>query len=79
MYKAIKYRIYPSNKHFGHNRFVYNYFLDLKTKLYKEDNKTLYYNDIQNMLPELKQQEETKWLSEVAAQTIHIEKPRKCF
>ena len=40
--KAYKYRIYPSDeqkaiidKSFGHNRYVYNYYLDARIKAYE--------------------------------------------
>lgn len=46
--KAFKYRIYPDNKqvklinqNFGNARFVYNYFLDLKVKTYKQSNESI--------------------------------------
>ena len=52
MEKAYKYRIYPNKKQqeliqktFGCCRFVYNYFLDLKIKEYKENSKSLSYNE----------------------------------
>ena len=49
--RAYKFRLYPNhdqeiliNKTFGSTRYIYNYFLDQKTKLYKEHsiNKTAY-------------------------------------
>lgn len=69
MEKAYKYRIYPNKKQqvliqktFGCSRFVYNYFLDLKIKEYKENEKTLSYNATSKLLTQLKN--EFIWLKE---------------
>ena len=69
MEKGFKVRIYPNktqqeliNKTFGCVRFVYNYFLDKRIKLYKEENKTLNYYDCSKLLTELKK--ENQWLKE---------------
>lgn len=69
MEKSFKYRIYPNKrqqeliqKTFGCVRFVYNYFLDLKTNKYKNGQKSLSYNDMSNLLTQLKQ--ENDWLKE---------------
>jgi transposase len=47
IHKAYKYRIYPTCKqqeqfkhHFGCARWIYNYFLERKTKQYKESKKS---------------------------------------
>ena len=49
-HKAYKFRIYPNAeqqvllaKTFGSVRFVYNHFLDVKTKLYEETKRTRSY------------------------------------
>jgi len=70
MLKSYKLRIYPNkhqeeliNKTIGCCRFIYNYCLDLKIKLYKENKKSLTYNMCANNLKELKQ--EIEWLNEV--------------
>lgn len=67
--KAFKYRIYPNKnqqeliqKTFGCVRFVYNYFLDLKQKEYKDNRKSLSYYDTSKLLTQLKQ--ELIWLKE---------------
>lgn len=67
--KAYKIRIYPNkeqriliNKTFGCCRFVYNYFLAEKIKLYKEEGKTLSAFDTIRLLTPLKQ--ELEWLKE---------------
>lgn len=69
MEKAYKYRIYPNKmqkeliqKTFGCCRFVYNYFLDLRIKEYKENGKHLNYYDTSKLLTDLKKQFE--WLRE---------------
>lgn len=73
-YKAYKFRLYPNKEqeamlqnHFGACRFVYNYFLEVKIKAYKETKKTIGWVDLANELPKLKQQEETSWLKEVSS------------
>lgn len=67
--KAYKIRIYPNKKQriliaktFGCCRFVYNYFLAERIKLYKEEGKTLSAFDTHKLLTPLKQQLE--WLKE---------------
>lgn len=69
MEKAFKYRIYPNKKQkeliqktFGCARFVYNYFLDLKIKEYKNSETTLSYYDTSKLLTQLKK--ESEWLRE---------------
>lgn len=69
--KSYKYRIYPKDqqrkqlaKTFGCTRFVYNYYLDKKIKLYEEKKETLSKIDCNNHLNrELKK--EFIWLKEV--------------
>lgn len=70
--KAYKYRLYPNkeqtillHKHFGCVRYIYNWALDLKNKSYKQNNTNLNKFELTNMLPQLKNNEETKWLKEV--------------
>lgn len=71
MLKAYKYRIYPSDvqiklmsKTFGCTRFVYNYYLDKKIKLYEESGDSMSSYDCKNhMNRELKK--EFDWLKEV--------------
>ena len=70
MNKSFKVRIYPTEeqqilleKTFGANRFIYNYFLNLKSKLYEFYKVNLSYNNSSKVLTELKK---TKiWLKEV--------------
>jgi len=50
MFKAYKYRIYPTKeqimlieKHFGSTRFLYNYFLDCRQESYDNGNQKVGY------------------------------------
>ena len=70
MNKSFKVRIYPNNeqqilleKTFGANRFVYNYFLNLKSKLYEFYKINLSFFNSSKVLTELKRQK--TWLKEV--------------
>ena len=70
MYKSFKVRVYPTQeqqmlleKTFGANRFVYNYFLNLKSKLYEFYKINLSYNGCSKTLTELKKQK--TWLKQV--------------
>ena len=73
--KAYKFRLYPNKsqedllqKHFGHCRFVYNHFLAVKIKHYKETKKTINWQDLATQLPKLKK--ENEWLSEIGSQSL---------
>jgi putative transposase len=73
--KAYKLRLYPNKvqeellqKHFGHCRFIYNHFLEVKIKHYKETKKTITWVDLANQLPKLK--EELQWLHEIGSQSL---------
>ena len=70
MNKSFKVRVYPTKeqqvlleKTFGANRFVYNYFLNLKSKLYEFYKINLSYNNCSKALTELKRQK--PWLRHV--------------
>ena len=70
MNKSFKVRVYPTEeqqvlleKTFGANRFVYNYFLNLKSKLYEFYKINLSYNNCSKALTELKRQK--PWLRHV--------------
>lgn len=72
MNKSFKVRIYPNkeqqiliDKTFGCTRFVYNFILNLKQKLYKNFNINLNYNNMSKILTELKRHK--LWLCEVDA------------
>ena len=67
--KSFKVRIYPNqeqqiliNKTFGYIRYVYNFMLNLKQKLYKNFNISLSCNDTSKILTELKKYK--VWLQE---------------
>ena len=69
MERAYKFRIYPNQqqklllaKTFGCVRFVYNYYLDKKIKLYKESGASINNNECSRNLTVLKQ--ELEWLKE---------------
>ena len=71
-YKAYKYRIYPNKsqeelilKHIGCCRYIYNYGLEKKIKVYQESKQGISRFEIQSDLVSLKKQEETSWLKEV--------------
>jgi putative transposase len=55
-------------KHFGSCRFIYNHFLDIKIKHYKETKKTIGWVDLANQLPKLKV--EYEWLNDIGSQSI---------
>lgn len=72
---SYKFQIYPSvsqqiilSKQFGGCRFIYNYFLNKRINLYKEEGKSINYYDCAKQLKELKQ--EFEWLSETNAQSL---------
>lgn len=69
--KAFKFRIYPNAMQqealavqFGQARFVYNHFLTLKKQEFFENGRTLSLTEMQVMLKEMKQQEDTLWLKD---------------
>nr|NGX29865.1 hypothetical protein [Candidatus Anoxychlamydiales bacterium] len=70
--KAYKYRFYPTKfqkeileKTFGCSRKVYNHFLDLRSKTYKDEKKSINYNDTSKILTTLKIK--YPWLKEVSS------------
>ena len=72
MNKNFKVRIYPNQeqqalieKTFGCKRYLYNFMLNLKQKLYKFYNISLNYNNMSKVLTELKKHK--LWLCEVDA------------
>jgi len=75
--KTFKYRIYPDketslllNSWFGQTRYVWNYYLNLRTVTYKDTKKGLSYVDNAKDLTLLKKQEDTLWLSECPSQAL---------
>ncbi|WML35884.1 IS200/IS605 family element RNA-guided endonuclease TnpB [Clostridium sp. OS1-26] len=72
MEKTFKFRLAPTkeqeimlSKAFGSCRFVYNYYLDKKIKLYKSEGKSMSYGECANDMKKLKNQYE--WLKEIDA------------
>lgn len=77
--RTYKFRLYPTEsqtellaKHFGCARFVYNYFLNQRQEQYKLTGKSDNFYEQSKALTELKKQEETAWLNEVNAQSLHF-------
>ena len=76
MLRAYKYRIYPTDdqkvllaKTFGCCRFVYNWALNLKIEVYKQEKKSVAYKEVQDrMVNELKKG--NQWLTEVNSQAL---------
>jgi putative transposase len=88
---TYKFRIYPTkeqeeklNKHFGHTRFVYNFFLNYDTIIYKVMGRSTNYNEWANILVKLKKMDKYSWLNEVNSQSLqqslkHLEQAFKNF
>ncbi len=79
IYRAYKYRIYPTdkqqtliNKHIGCCRWLYNYALEKKTIAYKKDKTRLSRFDLSAEIPMLKQNKGTEWLKEVNSQSLQM-------
>lgn len=71
--QGFRFRLYPTKeqelllrKTLGCSRFVWNYFLDLRQKSWKQENKSLSYYDTAKLLTQLKKEPEYSWLSEVS-------------
>lgn len=77
MFRRIGFRIYPNSeqeillaKSFGCARYVYNWALDLKTKTYQTEQKSISIFDVSRELTKKKKEEAFKWLREVPSQTL---------
>ena len=82
MIKTLKVRLYPNEqqkilleKHFGSCRFVYNHFLEVRTKYYAESKaqgkaQGLNYFKTCEMLTKLKKEKEYLWLYEVSNHSL---------
>ena len=75
MFKAYKYRIYPTSNqvelfanHFGCTRMVYNLALQIKIDAYRSQGKHLTAFDLQRQLPDLKK--EFEFFKEVDSQAL---------
>ena len=74
MYRAFRYRFYPSpsqevllKKTLGCSRFVYNHFLALRIQEWTTNQKSVSFYETSSLLTNLKKEEETKWLNEVSS------------
>lgn len=79
MYKAVKYRLYPTenqkellSQSFGNVRWLYNYLLNLNIETYQATGKGLTRNQMQKLLPSLKKNEETVWLANTYSQCLQV-------
>ena len=77
IFKSFKYRLYPTKtqeillaKHFGANRFVFNYYLNKRKESYLKDKTSLNYYDNANDLTQLKKDEDYIWLKEINSQSL---------
>ena len=77
MIKSSKYRLHPNKtqaeffeKSFGCVRFVYNWALNQRIEAYQKDGTRIGWVESCKRLTQLKKQEETKWLCEVANQSL---------
>jgi putative transposase len=79
MLKVVKVRLYPTTeqehllaKAFGSCRWFWNYSLSLTNETYKATGKGLNRGQIQALLPVLKKQEETAWLTQTYSQCLQV-------
>ena len=79
MLKAYKYRIKPTkaqgqklNQSFGCARFIYNWGLNIKSKIYEQENRNISVFELQKKSTELKRSEEFSWLKDTYAQTLQM-------
>ena len=79
MLRTYEYRLYPNQeqqilfaKHFGCVRFVYNYMLAYKTKLYETEQKNINKFEMCSIVTQMKKQEEYSWLKEVNSQSLNV-------
>ncbi len=75
--KAFKYRLYPNAEqremlaqHFGCVRWIYNWAIDRQQESHDAGEGYVSRRKLQDHLPGLKRQEETKWLARVNAQSL---------
>ena len=79
MLKSYEYRLYPNKeqqtlmaKHFGCVRFIYNYMLAYKTKIYETDKKNINKFEMCSLITQMKKQEQYSWLKEVNSQSLNV-------
>ena len=75
--KAYKFRLYPNNKQqralavqFGHARFVYNRFLQVRRDHYQIAREGLSYQDTTSLLTEIKRCPDYEWLRDADSQVM---------
>lgn len=75
--RAFKFRFYPTLEQeasllrsIGATRFVWNWGLNLRTKAWKERGERVSSVDLINLLPKLKLEKETVWLSEISSAVL---------
>ena len=75
--KAFKFRLYPDTdqqadlaKQFGHARFVYNRYLDIRKTIFLETSESINYVACANELTTFKQTDGFEWLQEASAQVL---------
>ena len=75
--RAYKYRIYPNDeqrimlaKHFGCSRFAYNRLLGLHNEMYEISGFSPSLFEMHRLIAEMRQDEDTKWLSEVYGHSL---------
>ena len=68
--RGYKYRIYPTKEQeakfsqmFGNARVVFNYFLGVRQKAWKEEQRSVGYSETSRLLTQLKRQPEFTWLN----------------
>lgn len=59
-------------KHFGCVRFIYNYMLAYKTKIYETNKKNINKFEMCSMVTKMKKQEEYNWLKEINSQSLNV-------
>jgi putative transposase len=77
MIKSYKYKIKPTkiqsnqlDQFFGCARFIYNWGLDKKINSWKNEQKSLSYNDLAKQLTSLKKEDRYIWLNECIAESL---------
>lgn len=77
MFKAYEYRLYPNKgqqvllaKHFGCNRFIYNWALALRKDLYESKGESISKYELNKKITELCKEEKYIWLKEVLTQSL---------
>lgn len=77
IYIRQNYRIYPNQEQtiilaqwLGQARFIWNHMLDLNIESYKQNQKFIFEFDMNNLLPSIKNNQETIWLKEIPSQAL---------